>query len=85
MASTNEQLLGKTRTCAKLQIKILKTEKLIRVYTGKQSDKKTWLNRIRGKLKIPCLVYKNSYLIKQNLFMFKLGLFGNPFTKLSTN
>ena len=40
--SDKEQLLGEKSTCAKFQIDISKTEKLVYVYTNRQ----TWLNRL---------------------------------------
>lgn len=35
--STDEQLLGEVRTCAKFHIDILKIERLLRVYTDRQT------------------------------------------------
>ena len=43
---TNEQLLGKKKTCSKFQIDISKTEGLVRVYTDGRTDRRTWLNQL---------------------------------------
>ena len=45
--STDEQIFGEKRTCAKFQIGISKTERLVRVYTNRRTNGYDYIDSAR--------------------------------------